>query len=820
MSVSSDDENSTRAIERLEKEPPGSDVLRILVATDNHLGLNENDPVRGEDSFRTMDEIFKIGRKCHADMVILGGDLFHINKPTRSTTIKTQELFRKHTRGRRPVDLIVRGQQFGRDGKTPVNFEDENSAVDMPIFMIHGNHDNPTHDGCNVVALSPLDILQADGLVNYFGRVQKMDDAVLEPVLIEKGNAKLRLYGMGWIRDERMHQMFHNNCVSFKRHIPHGTEEGYSSRESQQHNEDEVGQNIHDKDWLNVFLVHQNRDYKGRGAKNCFNDEMIPSFMNLVFFGHEHECLIEPQQSIRHPETFLSQPGSSVATSLIEAEAQPKSVGILEVKTDHTGTASFELTPIRLRTVRPFVFDEVVLEEFPELSKNVMEADKIEAISMLLAAKIDEMIRTGREEYHRLNPNATSREVRETLPLIRLRVEHTHFPVLNLQRFGEKFKGKAANPNDLVYFYKRRKVREKTQKNEGSGELNDEDLELPDDEISAGTRINALLENILSGDNKLTFIPDRELHYNIQEFVDKGETKLLEHYLNDVLKSHQEQVLRGRRKKSKKTDEDQGKDGNDDHDNNEDYSSDDDGDNDVMPDGNHITEVIRRDTERRNREASVNLSRSLQSFQDTTDGATDKTTKKRSVTSRNGTGSKSKSTSRPKSNRDRDNDSTASMDDDSEYNDDNESISKALSGKAKRKTASRAASKRNSKLEDDAIVLDSDNDDGDSDDIRSSAARKPAQKYRQQKLTLEKANTKKASSRGGKQQVISESSDDENASFSTSRQNPSSKTTSRTPSRQRAAKKRIAYKESDDESDDESDYSAPKKAPSKRPKRK
>lgn len=50
MSVSSDDENSTRAIERLEKEPPGSDVLRILVATDNHLGLNENDPVRGEVS--------------------------------------------------------------------------------------------------------------------------------------------------------------------------------------------------------------------------------------------------------------------------------------------------------------------------------------------------------------------------------------------------------------------------------------------------------------------------------------------------------------------------------------------------------------------------------------------------------------------------------------------------------------------------------------------------------------------------------------------------------------------------------------------------
>ena len=35
-------------------------TLRILVATDNHLGYLEDDLVRGEDSFNTFEEILKL----------------------------------------------------------------------------------------------------------------------------------------------------------------------------------------------------------------------------------------------------------------------------------------------------------------------------------------------------------------------------------------------------------------------------------------------------------------------------------------------------------------------------------------------------------------------------------------------------------------------------------------------------------------------------------------------------------------------------------------------------------------------------------------
>lgn len=62
----------------------GADIIRMLIATDIHLGYNEKDPVRGNDSFVTFEEILAYARKYHVDLVLLGGDLFHENKPTRT----------------------------------------------------------------------------------------------------------------------------------------------------------------------------------------------------------------------------------------------------------------------------------------------------------------------------------------------------------------------------------------------------------------------------------------------------------------------------------------------------------------------------------------------------------------------------------------------------------------------------------------------------------------------------------------------------------------------------------------------------------------
>lgn len=51
-------------------------------------------------------------------------------------------------------------------------------------------------------------------------------------------------------------------------------------------------------------------------------------------------------------------PGSSVATSLCEGEAAQKHVAILNIY-----QKKFKVTPIPLKTVRPFVFDTIVLAD-------------------------------------------------------------------------------------------------------------------------------------------------------------------------------------------------------------------------------------------------------------------------------------------------------------------------------------------------------------------------------------------------------------------------------------------------------------------------
>lgn len=40
-----------------------ADTMRILVATDNHLGFAEKDAIRGEDSFITFEEILQTAQK-------------------------------------------------------------------------------------------------------------------------------------------------------------------------------------------------------------------------------------------------------------------------------------------------------------------------------------------------------------------------------------------------------------------------------------------------------------------------------------------------------------------------------------------------------------------------------------------------------------------------------------------------------------------------------------------------------------------------------------------------------------------------------------
>ena len=68
-----------------EEEDPDASTLKVLLSTDNHLGYLERDPIRGRDSFAAFEEVLSLARRHKVDMVLLSGDLFHENKPSRKT---------------------------------------------------------------------------------------------------------------------------------------------------------------------------------------------------------------------------------------------------------------------------------------------------------------------------------------------------------------------------------------------------------------------------------------------------------------------------------------------------------------------------------------------------------------------------------------------------------------------------------------------------------------------------------------------------------------------------------------------------------------
>jgi double-strand break repair protein MRE11 len=91
--------------------------FRILIATDNHLGYAEKDPVRGQDAINTFREILEIAREQDVDFILLAGDLFHENRPSRTCLHQTIALLRQYTFGDKPVSFELLSDPM--DGAAP-----------------------------------------------------------------------------------------------------------------------------------------------------------------------------------------------------------------------------------------------------------------------------------------------------------------------------------------------------------------------------------------------------------------------------------------------------------------------------------------------------------------------------------------------------------------------------------------------------------------------------------------------------------------------------------------------------------------------------
>ncbi|XP_057605103.1 double-strand break repair protein MRE11 isoform X2 [Hippopotamus amphibius kiboko] len=470
-------------------------TFKILVATDIHLGFMEKDAVRGNDTFVTLEEILKLAQENDVDFILLGGDLFHENKPSRKTLHTCLELLRKYCMGDRPVQFEIISDQsvnFGFSKFPWVNYEDGNLNISIPVFSIHGNHDDPT----GADALCTLDILSCAGFVNHFGRSMSVEKVDISPVLLQKGSTKIALYGLGSIPDERLYRMFVNKKVTMLRP-----------------KEDE-------NSWFNLFVIHQNRSK--HGSTNFIPEQFLDDFIDLVIWGHEHECKIAPTKN-EQQLFYVSQPGSSVVTSLSPGEATKKHIGLLRIK-----GRKMNMQKVPLHTVRQFFMEDVVLADHPDIF-NPDNPKVTQVIQSFCLEKIEEMLENAERE--RLGNSQQPEK-----PLIRLRVDYSGgFEPFSVLRFSQKFVDRVANPKDVIHFFRRREQKKNME------EINFGNFIT---KPSEGTtlRVEDLVKQYFQTAEKnvqLSLLTERGMGEAVQEFVDKEEKDAIEELVKYQLEKTQ-----------------------------------------------------------------------------------------------------------------------------------------------------------------------------------------------------------------------------------------------------------------------------------------
>lgn len=414
-----------------EPERCPQDVFEILFASDVHLGFGCKDPVRGQDSQRTFEEILRVGRERGVDFVLLGGDLFHQSTPPKNVMDGAIRALRKYCLGDKKTSFDLSSELKG--SCSSLNFKDQHLNVALPVFTIHGVHDDPAGIGARSDGLGILNVLHSTGLLNYFGKAVGSDEITIDPILLQKGITKLALFGLGAMNEGRLNRLYEESKVHLGNH-PDGKPE----------------------DWFNVFVLHQNRvpaeteDKEGK----AISEERIDPLMDLVIWGHEPTCQIEAEWN-ETQRFHVSQPGNANRIKLNDYDRGKKNMGLLRVATlltpDGQEEKQFKIEKIPLHSVRQYYSREIKLADMVDI--NNTEIDVKTQVENICRHQIEEMISLAAAEHNGIQPKE---------PLVRLKVNRSMaggtstFETFNIHSFSQSFEGRVANPKDVIVICQRR----------------------------------------------------------------------------------------------------------------------------------------------------------------------------------------------------------------------------------------------------------------------------------------------------------------------------------------------------------------------------
>jgi double-strand break repair protein MRE11 len=244
----------------------------------------------------------------------------------------------------------------------------------------------------------------------------------------------------------------------------------------------------------------------------------------------------------------ITQPGSSVATSLVAGEAVCKKVGILDIQ-----GKNFRLHPVPLTQVRSFVTTEVSLKEHrDELDADDPKID--ERVSQILEEEVRLMVLQGHEKMQQVKEDAKaagSNAGEEDCPLkyklakpdqvlVRIRVEHSGFTSLNNQRFGAKFVGAVANPDDVLLFHRKKEVNTHAK---ASKKRTSMQKPIAPEELER-TNMEDLVKELLGApEQKLRLLVEKNLSLAMEEFVEKSLAQSIPDAALEMLEGKQKKLI-------------------------------------------------------------------------------------------------------------------------------------------------------------------------------------------------------------------------------------------------------------------------------------
>lgn len=248
--------------------------------------------------------------------------------------------------------------------------------------------------------------------------------------------------------------------------------------------------------WFNLLVLHQNRVARGNVAR--IPEEAVPSFFDLVLWGHEHNAIATPDWNVSQ-RFYVIQPGSTISTSLDEHERGFKYCGLLEVR-----NKNFRWQKLPVRCTRQLIIETISLRDAfgdpnnprlpadnahsamldaalrgavksPGASSSKKRGKRPEALSSLQVRIEEHCAERVRQLIEEAKAERDADEQDDHLPLpgvpqlskgsllqrpekalVRLRVDYAGgFETFNASRFGQRFALQVANPDTIVKFVRK-----------------------------------------------------------------------------------------------------------------------------------------------------------------------------------------------------------------------------------------------------------------------------------------------------------------------------------------------------------------------------